>query len=209
MPIRLMIADDHEVIRAGVTALVSNSGIQVVAEATNGLQAVEEAGKAKADVILLDVRMPELDGLDALEKIAEKNPAQKVVVFSESDNSTYVARAVALGAVGYVLKGASKDELVTAIQRAAKGEPSESPLMSKVRETMARRRSGIDEDMPLTNREVQVLRHVAMGLSNREIGKSLTISIETVKEHVQNILRKLEANDRTQAAVWAVKRGLV
>ena len=209
MPIRLMIADDHEVIRAGVSALVAHSGIQVVAEAVNGLQAVEEAGKAKADVILLDVRMPELNGLDALEKIAEKTPSQKVVMFSDSDNPTYVARAVALGAVGFVLKGASKEELVSAIQRAAKGEPSESPLMMKVRETMARRRSGIDEDMPLTNREVQVLRHVSMGLSNREIGKSLTISIETVKEHVQNILRKLEANDRTQAAVWAVKRGLV
>ncbi len=209
MPIRLMVADAQDVIRAGVAAMVGDAGIQVIAEAVNGIQAIAEAEKAKADVILLDVRLPEINGLDALEKIAENNPAQKVVVFSCSDNPTYVARAVALGAAGFLLKSATKDELVTAIQRAAKGEPSESPLMAKVRETLARRRSGIDEDMPLTNREVQVLRHVAMGLSNREIGKSLTISIETVKEHVQNILRKLEANDRTQAAVWAVKRGLV
>jgi DNA-binding NarL/FixJ family response regulator len=121
-----------------------------------------------------------------------------------------VARAVALGAAGYVMKGATKDEIVTAISRAHTGLPPETDsLMGKIRNTMARRRPTYDEDIPLTNREVQVLRHVALGLSNREIGRSLDISIETVKEHVQNILRKLEAGDRTEAAVWAVKKGLV
>ncbi len=129
-------------------------------------------------------------------------------MFTSHDNPTYVARAVALGAIGYILKTASKAELVSAILKASKGELTDSPLMARIRETLNRRRNAADVDMPLTNREVQVLRHIAMGLSNREIGKSLNISVETVKEHVQNILRKLEANDRTEAAVWAVKKGL-
>ena len=131
-------------------------------------------------------------------------------MFTGHENPSYVARAVALGAAGYLMKGATKDEIVDAIQRAHTGLPPEpDSLMGNVRNTMVRRRPTYDEDIPLTNREVQVVRHVALGLSNREIGRSLEISIETVKEHVQNILRKIDAADRTQAAVWAVKRGLV
>jgi DNA-binding NarL/FixJ family response regulator len=159
--------------------------------------------------VLLDIRLPEADGLTALEAISDKSPDTKVVMFSSFDNPTYVARAAALGAAGYILKGSTKEEIVTAINLAAKGEKSENGLMARMKDQLGRRRAADDEDVPLTNRELQVLRHVAMGLSNREIGRSLGISIETVKEHVQNILRKLEANDRTQAAVWAVKKGLV
>lgn len=210
MKINLLIADDHPVIREGVANILKGSEIQVVAEATTGNQAIEQAMKLKPDVVLLDVRMPDTDGLEALERIADRSPRTKVVIFTGHENATYVARAVALGAAGYVMKGASKDEIVSAINRAHTGLPPETDsLMGKVRNTMARRRPTYDEDIPLTNREVQVLRHVALGLSNREIGRSLDISIETVKEHVQNILRKLEAGDRTEAAVWAVKKGLV
>jgi DNA-binding NarL/FixJ family response regulator len=210
MKINLLIADDHPVIREGVANILKGSEIQVVAEATTGNQAIEQAMKLKPDVVLLDVRMPDTDGLEALERIADRSPRTKVVIFTGHENSTYIARAVALGAAGYVMKGASKDEIVSAINRAHTGLPPETDsLMGKVRNTMARRRPTYDEDIPLTNREVQVLRHVALGLSNREIGRSLDISIETVKEHVQNILRKLEAGDRTEAAVWAVKKGLV
>jgi DNA-binding NarL/FixJ family response regulator len=108
------------------------------------------------------------------------------------------------------MKGATKDEIVNTINRAHTGLPPETDsVMGKIRNSMARRRPTYDEDIPLTNREVQVLRHVALGMSNREVGRSLDISIETVKEHVQNILHKLEAGDRTEAAVWAVKKGLV
>jgi DNA-binding NarL/FixJ family response regulator len=182
----------------------------VVAEAETGNQAIEQAMKLKPDVVLLDVRMPDTDGLEALERIADRSPRTKVVMFTGHENPAYIARAVALGAAGFVMKGATKDEIVTAINRAHTGLPPETDsLMGKVRNTMARRRPTYDEDIPLTNRELQVLRHVALGLSNREIGRSLDISIETVKEHVQNILRKLEAGDRTEAAVWAVKKGLV
>lgn len=210
MKINLLVADDHAVVREGVTTILKGSEIQVVAEAETGNQAIEQAMKLKPDVVLLDVRMPDTDGLEALERITDRSPRTKVVMFTGHDNPAYIARAVALGAAGFVMKGATKDEIVTAINRAHTGLPPETDsLMGKVRNTMARRRPTYDEDIPLTNREVQVLRHVALGLSNREIGRSLDISIETVKEHVQNILRKLEAGDRTEAAVWAVKKGLV
>lgn len=209
MPIRVLVADDHEVVRAGMTHMLENADIKVVGEATTGTQAVEQTLKTHPDVVLLDIRMPETDGLTALEAISDKSPDTKVVMFSSFDNPTYVARAAALGAAGYILKGSTKEEIVSAINLAAKGEKSPEGLMARMKDQLGRRRAADDEDVPLTNRELQVLRHVAMGLSNREIGRSLGISIETVKEHVQNILRKLEANDRTQAAVWAVKKGLV
>jgi DNA-binding NarL/FixJ family response regulator len=200
---------DHAV-RHGVAALLKGSYIQVVVEAETGNQAIEHAMKLKPDVVLLDVRMPDTDGLEALERIMDRSPRTKVVMFTGHENPTYVARAVALGAAGFLMKGATKDEIVSAINRAHTGLPPETEsVMGKVRNTMVRRRPTYDEDIPLTNREVQVVRHVALGLSNREIGRSLDISIETVKEHVQNVLRKLEAGDRTEAAVWAVKKGLV
>lgn len=210
MTINLLIADDHEVVRAGVTAMLQGSDVQVVAEAATGNQAIELAMKHHPDVVLLDIRMPDTDGLEALERILDRSPRSKVVIFTGHENPTYVARAVALGAAGYIMKGSTREEVLSAIQRAHTGLPPDNEsVMGRVRNTMARRRPTYDEDIPLTNREVQVLRHVALGLSNREIGRSLEISIETVKEHVQNILRKLEAGDRTEAAVWAVRKGLV
>jgi len=210
MTINLLIADDHEVVRAGVAAMLQGSDVQIVGEAATGNQAIELAMKLHPDVVLLDIRMPDTDGLEALERILDRSPRSKVVMFTGHENPTYVARAVALGAAGYVMKGAPREEVVSAIQRAHTGLPPDTEsVMGRVKNTMARRRPTYDEDIPLTNREVQVLRHVALGLSNREIGRSLDISIETVKEHVQNILRKLEAGDRTEAAVWAVKKGLV
>jgi DNA-binding NarL/FixJ family response regulator len=121
-----------------------------------------------------------------------------------------VARAVALGASDYVLKGASRLELIDTVTKAAEGKsPSRSGELERVAGAMAKTNVPIDDAIPLTNRETQVLRHVALGLSNKEIGRSLSISIETVKEHVQNVLRKITVTDRTQAAVWAVRRGLV
>ena len=118
---------------------------------------------------------------------------------------------MALGAVDYVLKGSPRQVLVSAITRAASGEmPADDSVLARIKSAMGKRKERDKNDgVPLTNRELQVLRHVALGLSNREIGRSLSISIETVKEHVQNILRKIEASDRTQAAVWAVRRKIV
>lgn len=211
MTIRVLVADDHEVVRSGIASLLENSDITIVGEAENGNEAVEKTEEFNPDVVLMDIRMSESDGLSALERIREKNPEMRVVMLSTYDNPTYVARSVALGAQDYVLKGSSRSELIGAITRAASGDnPSEKSILHSVKSTMAKRRERSDsQNIPLTNRELQVLRHVALGLSNREIGRSLGISVETVKEHVQNILRKIEASDRTQAAVWAVKRDLV
>lgn len=210
MTIRVLLADEHPVVRAGLAAMLEGSDVKVIAEAATGNQAIEQAVKHHPDVVLLEVRLPETDGLEALERIVERSPRTKVVIFTGSDMQTYVARSVALGAAGYLLKTAGREDLLSAIHRAHTGLPPDpDSLMGRVKNTMIRRRPTYDEDIPLTNREVQVLRHVAMGLSNREIGASLDISIETVKEHVQNILRKLEASDRTEAAVWAVRKGLV
>ena len=207
--IKVLIADDHEVVRTGLASLLAGSNIKIVAEAGDGAEAVKLAARHKPDVVLLDIRMPESDGLEALEKIQKQTPSSRVVMLSTYDNPTYVARAIALGASDYVLKGASRQQLISAITGAAEGKaPSSVGELERVAGAMARNPAANDE-VPLTARETQVLKHVALGLSNKEIGRSLEISIETVKEHVQNILRKVGVSDRTQAAVWAVRRGMV
>lgn len=210
MSIKLMIVDDHEVVRSGLSSLLSGSDIDVVAEASNGQEAIDKARKHKPNVILMDIRMPEVDGLAALETIHGEMPETKVVVLSTYDNPTYIARAVALGADDYLLKGSSQSDLVESIRAVAAGrETKGSAELRRIAGTMNTKCVTENEEVSLTQRETQVLRHLALGLSNKEVGRSLTISVETVKEHVQNILRKINCTDRTQAAVWAVKRGLV
>ncbi len=210
MTVRLLVADDHEVIRTGLATLLAGTDIEIVAEAATGKEAIEKAQQCNPDVILLDIRMPDGDGLSTLEKLRTAVPDSYVVMLSTYDNPTYIARAVALGASDYVLKGSSRDDLVTTITTAAAGEsPSRAGELRRVASAMKVRQVIDDDEVPLTQRETQVLRHVALGLSNKEIGRSLEISVETVKEHVQNILRKIAVSDRTQAAVWAVRKGLV
>lgn len=210
MSVRLLVCDDHEVIRTGLAALLAGTDIEIVGEAANGKEAIRLAQKLKPDVILLDIRMPDDDGLSTLEKLRSKVPGSQVVMLSTYDNPTYVARAVALGAADFVLKGSSREALVATIQAAAAGEsPCHAGELRRIANAMSARQAVDDDDVPLTQRETQVLRHVALGLSNKEIGRSLDISVETVKEHVQNILRKIAVSDRTQAAVWAVRKGLV
>ncbi len=210
MSIRLLVCDDHEVIRTGLASLLAGTDIEIIAEAANGKEAVEQAEIHRPDVVLLDIRMPDGDGLSTLEKLRTAVPDSRVVMLSTYDNPTYIARAVALGASDYVLKGSTREAIVSTITAAAEGEsPSRSGELRRVATAMKIRQVLDDDEVPLTQRETQVLRHVALGLSNKEIGRSLEISVETVKEHVQNILRKIAVSDRTQAAVWAVRRGLV
>ncbi len=211
MSVRLLIADDHEVIRVGLATMLKGSEIEVVGLAANGKEALALAEQTKPDVILLDIRMPDGDGLETLEHVRTKAPNAKVVMLSTYDNPTYVARAVALGACDFVLKGSDRQAIIETIMAAAAGEsPSRAGELRRVASAMKVRQVVVDDDeVPLTQRETQVLRHVALGLSNKEIGRSLEISVETVKEHVQNILRKIAVSDRTQAAVWAVRKGLV
>ena len=209
MPISLVVADDHEVVRTGLEGLLRGADICIVAHATNGDEAVEQTLEHQPDVVLMDVRMVEADGLAALARLSEVAPQIPVVILSTFDNPTYIARSLALGAKDYVLKDAPRDELIDTIERAAKGdEPRENSIVRSVKEAMERRQRPEDSEIPLTKREMQVLRHLALGLSNRDIAASLGISVETVKEHVQNLLRKLELTDRTQAAVWAVRQDL-
>ena len=210
MSIRLLVCDDHEVIRKGLASLLAGTELEIVGEAVNGKETLTEAQRLKPDVILLDIRMPDGDGLSTLEKLRSKVPDCCVVMLSTYDNPTYIARAVALGASDYVLKGSSREDIVATLTAAGKGEsPSRSGELRRIAAAMKVRQAIDDDDVPLTQRETQVLRHVALGLSNKEIGRSLEISVETVKEHVQNILRKIAVSDRTQAAVWAVRKGLV
>ncbi len=209
MSISILIVDDHSVVRSGLRSMLEGSDVEVVAEACDGHEAVELTLQHDPDVVLLDIRMMKSDGFGALEKIRQEAPDTRVIILSTYDNPTYVARSVALGAKDYVLKGSSRDELLECIRSVAGDEPlTTDSILHAVKETMTQRKN-LKSDFPLTNRELQVLRHIALGLSNREIGTSLEISVETVKEHVQNILRKINAVDRTQAAVWAVQRKLI
>lgn len=208
MGINILVVDDHEVVRSGMATLLDGSDIHIVAEATTGEEAVTMALEHKPDVILLDIRMPGEGGLKALEEIHKQLPETPVIMLSTYDNPTYIARSVALGAADYLLKGCGKQDLVATIRAAKAGEtPTRRGETRRVAGTLEKRLQRND-DIPLTDRETQVLRQIALGLSNKEIATALEISVETVKEHVQNTLRKIGVSDRTQAAIWAVRQGL-
>ena len=209
MSITVLIADDHEIVRHGLTSVFKGSDLRIAGVAMTGQEAVRLARRHKPDVVLLDVRLGAEDGLDVIKRIRSAATATRVVVLSAFDNPTYVARAVSAGAHDYLLKSATRAEIVAAVNAAAAGEaPSRAGELLRVATSMASKELPPDTDVPLTPRETQVLRLVAMGLSNREIADALAISVETVKEHVQNLLRKVAVSDRTQAAVWAIRHGL-
>ena len=208
MAITVLVADDHEVIRRGVEVLLESSHFRVVASAATVAQLVRLARKHQPDVVLLDVRLGDEDGLDAIRRVRSAAPKTRSVVFSAFDNPTYVARAVAAGANDYLLKTADRDTLLAALDNAvADGPPTRTGMLRSVAASMTKRDAPGDANVPLTPRELQTLRLIAMGLSNREIADTMGISVETVKEHVQNMLRKTSLHDRTQAAVWALRNG--
>ena len=209
MPIQLLIVDDHEVIHAGLKAILEGAVIRVVGGASNGRDAIKLFRKLRPDVVLLDVRMPGGDGLECLAHIKRDFPKSIVLMFSSFDNPTYIAQAFALGASGYLLKSADRQKIKAAVKKAATGESlwSQEDLRSVSGSLTSKR--GETVEIPLTKREGEVLKQMALGLTNKEIAKSLGISYETVKEHVQHVLKKLSVSDRTQAAVWAVRKNLV
>lgn len=210
MTIKILVADDHEVVRAGLKAMFEKSEIRVVAEAADGTNAFKLAKKHKPDLVLLDVRMPDGDGLTCLGRLRLDLPEVPVLMFSGFDNPTYIARALALGAAGYLLKGTSRDKIINAVRAAASGDSIWSKDdLRRVTGALAAPSIVSDNDVQLTKRESEVLKQLALGLTNKEIAQSLGISYETVKEHVQHILQKLSVTDRTQAAVWAVRRNLL
>ena len=207
MPAKILIADDHPIVREGILKLVSSAGMEVVGYVDSAANIIESIDKLKPSILVTEVRLGGQDALKTLEKL--ENPECRVVVFSSYSNPTNIARSASLGCHDFILKTSAGENLINAIECAYSG--ASTPQTSLLIQTRTRMRSSspFANESPLTNRETQVLRHVSMGLSNREVGKSLGISVETVKEHVQNILRKLDVNDRTQAAVWAVKNDLI
>jgi DNA-binding NarL/FixJ family response regulator len=208
--ISLLIAYPKELIRVGLRAMLEKTSIKIVAEAEDAADTLTLTKKHKPDVVLLDAAIPGGDAFELVTKLGKALPVTKFVFATEIDNPTYMARARAVGAANFLLLGFSQRELVAAIENAAAGKPvSGSAAYAKIAASMEPRDARAARDSGLTPRESQVLSHVAFGLSNDEIARSLEISVETVKEHVQNLLRKLNVNDRTQAAVWAVQSGLV
>ena len=208
--IKLLVADDHEVVRSGLKVLLAGTEVKVIAEVATGADAVKYALENDPDVVLLDVRMPDGDGLTSLGRIKLDKPDLPILILSTFDNPTYIARAVALGASGYLLKGCTREHLVDCIRKAAAGESAWTrDELRRVTGALATPRLTADVEVPLTQRESEVLRQLAYGLTNKEIAQALHISYETVKEHVQHILRKIGVSDRTQAAVWAVRKELV
>jgi DNA-binding NarL/FixJ family response regulator len=209
MSVRILIVDDHEVVRVGLRETFKETDIEVCGEAASSAEALKMVEEVKPDVVLLDIRMEGGDGLNALGRIKLDNPELPILLFSAYDNPTYVARAVALGASGYVIKNASRERLLECVHTAAKGESAWTrEELRRVTGALATPRLSGDIEVPLTQRESEVLRQMALGLTNKEIAKALGISYETVKEHVQHILRKIGVTDRTQAAVWAVRKNL-
>lgn len=215
MNIRLFIADDHELIRGGLRALFHESSVEIVGEAEAVDQAIDGVESLHPDVTLIDVRLPlkqgradDCGGLGLLNHLYDADRSRRIVMFSSFENPTYVARSIALGAKDYILKGMSRAEIVGSILAVARDAEPISPLYHEVKRRMNHDEPIQEDGYAVTPRESQVLRNISLGLSNREIARALGISVETVKEHVQNILRKLPVNDRTQAAVWAVRKGI-
>ncbi len=185
--------------------------VQVVAEARTGREALEVARRELPDVVLMDVRMPDMDGLEATRKLKEERPRTAVVMLTMHDNPTYLRDAVRAGAAGYLLKDVSKEELVDAIRQVSSGGAFiESQMLKGMLSEMKPTSSGVSPAAKnLTKREREILALVAEGMSNREIAERLVLSPETVKSHVAAILEKLNVSDRTQAAIYAVRNGLV
>jgi DNA-binding NarL/FixJ family response regulator len=210
MPVRLLFVEDQPVVRLGLKALLAGTDVKLLDTAATGDEAVKKVGSKEINLVLLDVRLPDGDGLTTLARIRADRPELPVLMFSAYENPTFVARAVALGAAGYVLKGVPKEELLAAIRRAAAGETHWTrEELRRVTGALAAPRSSYDVDVPLTRREMEVLKHLVAGATNKKIAEALDISYETVKEHVQNLLRKIGVVDRTQAAVWAIRTGLI
>ena len=212
MTIRVLVADDQSMVRAGLRLLLSREeGIEVVAEAGNGRDAVAQAARFDPDVVLMDIRMPELDGLEATRQILAADASARVIVLTTFNLDEYVYEALCVGASGFVLKDDPPEQLIAAVRTVAAGDALLSPTVTRhvIRQfTRLNHRTPPQAVQTLTGRELEVFRLIARGLSNAEIGWQLFISDTTVKTHVTRLLQKLELRDRAQAIVLAYQTGL-
>ena len=208
--IRVLIAEDHTVVRGGLCALLEDvDGIEVVAEAADGVEAVLKTRAIKPDVILMDLMMPRKTGIEAIEEIKRENPSARILVLTSYSDDDKVFAAIKAGALGYLLKETSTQDLLQAIRDVYNGESSLHPAIARKLIRELNRPSTLPpSDEPLTEREAEVLVLVARGLSNQDIADKLVISERTVRTHVSNILGKLHLANRTQAALYALKEGL-
>jgi NarL family two-component system response regulator LiaR len=208
--VRVMIADDHAIVRKGIRALLSEAGgFEVVAEAANGQEAVTRFWETQPDLILMDLLMPVMDGIEATRQITRRQPDARVLVLTSFAADNKVFPAIKAGAAGYLLKDSSPDELVRAIRQVHRGEPSLHPTIArKLLQEVAHPAELEPIPDALTAREMAVLRLIAEGLSNQEIADRIAVSEPTVRAHVSRILGKLHLASRTQAALYAVREGL-
>jgi len=217
--IKVLIADDHPVVREGLRAmLMTDQNIEVVGESGDGAEAVKMVTEKKPNVVLMDIRLPNMDGVEATRRIKDKRPATAVVVFTMYDNGAYVIDAVRAGASGYLLKDTSRELLLHTIRAVNSGatliktsllSEAISSLVQPQKAHQERAESSVDGVEPLTPREREVLKLVAAGYTNKEVGRKLSITEDTVKKHMQNILAKLHATSRIRAAIEATRAGII
>ena len=212
--IKILIVDDHAVVRDGLAVMLGRQqDFAVVGEAQNGRQAVERTRELGPDVILMDLRMPEMDGVEAMRQIKAEDPEIKFIVLTTYDTDEYIFDAIEAGAKGYLLKDASREDLFKAVRSVHQGESLIQPgVVSRLLDRFAqlsRRGSQADQPQPLSERELEVLRLMAQGAANKQIAAGLSISESTVKTHVTNIFQKLEVGHRTEAVTKAMSKGII
>jgi NarL family two-component system response regulator LiaR len=209
-PIRVFLADDHAVVRKGLEALLgTEEGMTVVGTAANGEEAVNSVARLKPDVILLDLQMPRKNGIEAIAEIKAHDPQARILVLTSFSDGEKVFAAIKAGALGYILKDASPQELLVAIHNVHEGKPSLNPEIAlNVIHEMNKSSKLPPTEEPLTEREMEILRLVARGLSNQQIAEELVISERTARTHISNILAKLHLANRTQATLYALRQGI-
>ena len=209
--IRVLICDDHSIVRKGIKALLATeTDIEVVGEAADGWEAVAQAEKLQPDVTLMDMVMPQMDGIEAIRRITARRPGARILVLTSFAADEKVFPAIKAGALGYLLKDSAPEELVQAIHQVHQGQPSLHPMIARKLLDELSHPAGRDpaSTEPLTEREIEVLKQVAKGRSNRQIADEMVISEATVRTHVSNILGKLHLASRTEAALYALREGL-
>lgn len=209
--IRVMIADDHNMIREGLKQLLEFDGsIEIVGEASNGVECLEKLNICDPEVLLLDINMPEKNGIDVLKQMKADNSKIKVLILTVHNEIEYLMSAVDIGVNGYILKDSESSELKNAIKAVQNGENYIQPnLIVALNNQLIKRDTDKDKILALTNRELEVLTQVANGMFNKEIAINLNISERTVKNHISNIFKKIDVSDRTQAAVFAIKNNII